>query len=124
MSSEKTLLATHHQCDDGAGQGTVATSIVRIPKVSPFQRFIAHLPTGGLFNLSCSFTFACSVKDLLLGFTALPARSFEAKERLNILPRSRVRFVKCGLMKKPRAMRKRGRRYPDGYFVNERWVVG
>ena len=86
MSSEKTLLTTHHQCDNGAGQGTVAISTVSHPELS-FQLILirTHLPTGGLFNLSCSFIFACSRNDLLLGFTALPARSFEAKERLNIL---------------------------------------
>ena len=87
MSSEETLVTTDHQSDDRASQGTVGTSTVRTPKsCSRIPRFLTHLPTGGLFSLSCSFAFACSVNDLLLGFTALPARSFEAKERLNIVP--------------------------------------
>ncbi len=45
----------------------------------------AYLPTGGLSILCCIFNFVCSRKDLLLDLTALPARSFELKERLNIL---------------------------------------
>ena len=44
-----------------------------------------NLPTGGLSNFCCNFNFCCSRNDLLLGLTDLPARSFEAKERLNML---------------------------------------
>jgi len=127
MSSEKTLLTTHHQCDDRAGQGTVVTSHVSAFKSSPpLLPRTTHLPTGGLFNLSCSFAFACSLYDLLLGFTALPARSLEAKERLNIMLEVEDQVVSSAVGCNTRW---RCERWAEdipggGYFVNERWVVG
>ena len=43
------------------------------------------MPVGGLFTCCCIFSFAASRNDLLLGLTTLPARSFEWKERLNMV---------------------------------------
>lgn len=86
----------------------------------------AHLPTGGLFSLSCSFAFACSLYDLLLGFTALPARSLEAKERLNIMLEVEGQVVSSAVGCNTRwGCERWAEDIPrGGYFVNERWVVG
>lgn len=58
MSSEKTLIATHHQSDDRAGQ----IAAVFLLTIFAFARceVVTHLPTGGLSNLSCILVLACS----------------------------------------------------------------
>jgi hypothetical protein len=81
MRSEETLITTHNHGDYGTGEraGRVSDIIVALETAS------TYLPAGGLSKLSCIFFFACSRYVTLTGFTDLPARSFEAKDRLNIL---------------------------------------
>lgn len=80
MSSEKTLITTHNHGDYGTGEGTGHMSAVFMAS----RAVTTHGPTGGLSKLSCIFFFACSRYVILTGLTDLPARSFEAKDRLNM----------------------------------------
>lgn len=53
--------------------------------VASLRRVATNLPTVGLSKLSCIFFFVPSRYVILSGLTDLPARSFEAKDRLNML---------------------------------------
>lgn len=81
MSCEETLITTNNHSDYGTGESTRRLSVGYMPRMV----FATHGPTGGLSKLSCIFFFACSRYVTLTGFTDLPARSFEANDRLNIL---------------------------------------
>ena len=45
----------------------------------------SHLPSGGLSVCCCFFAFVVPRKELLVGLVTLPARSFEGKDRLNMV---------------------------------------
>ena len=47
---------------------------------------VSVLPSGGLSICCCTFSFARSRNDLLIGLATLPSRSLVWKDRLNMVP--------------------------------------
>lgn len=87
MSREEPLICSYDNRNDCAsGTRHAPMGYVSLPASQPRMGF-EYLATGGApSNDSSSFCFAFWPNDSLLpGLTYLPARSFEAKERLNIL---------------------------------------
>jgi hypothetical protein len=81
MRSEKTLLMTHNQGDDGTCERAV--DIVSV--YDSMRSSKTNVPTGGLSRLSCIFFFACSRYAVLIGLVLVTRPSLVLKDRLNIV---------------------------------------
>ena len=83
MASEEPAILSHHNGDDRTRQ-SAGSQVIRLC-VDVVDRAFAYLPNGGLANCCCIFSFAWLLKELLVGLDALPTRSFEEKDLLNMM---------------------------------------